>query len=215
MERILTHYPRSCWPDRPGWSMSVRDRYCAGGPCKVVASGVAWRAVEDKGVVNDVQVAPVGAPEQLDHPSFGDQFPLRLDAKGRVILPPVFRPAFGAGGRLRPYGTDCLGLWTEHGFKLFDKRMYAKREVSLSGNGPRRSLYASAATVMPDSQGRFVIPERLRTVVGLTLDVTVVGNIDHIEIWPSHAWDAASQDGEEMLAMEIATDNGPHPDQLR
>ena len=152
---------------------------------------------------------------KLEHPAFGDQFPLRLDAKGRVILPSVFRPAFSDGGRIMGYEPECLGLWTERSFKLFDQRMFAKRQSMLSGKGPRRSLYASAAYVVPDSQGRFVIPERLRLEVALTFDVTVVGNIDHLEIWPSRAWQAVFRDGQEMLAMEIATDDGPHPDQLR
>ena len=161
--------------------------------------------------------APVHAPTaaKLDHLAFGDQFHLHLDAKGRVILPSVFRPAFVDGGRLRPYESECLGLWTEQGFRLFDERLYAKRQNALTGKGPRRSLFTSAAYVVPDSQGRFVIPERLRKAVALTFDVTIVGNIDHLEIWPSHTWEAISRDGEEMLAMEIATDSGPHPDQLR
>lgn len=151
----------------------------------------------------------------LGHAPFGDQFLLRLDAKGRVILPTVFRRAFEQGGRLFRYEANCLGLFTEASFKLFDERMYAKREVVLSGKGPRRALYAHAATVVPDSQGRFVIPERLRHLVELTAEVTLVGNIDHVEIWPSDAWEAVLHDAEEMLAMEIATDDGPHPDQLR
>lgn len=158
---------------------------------------------------------PASRAATLDHPAFGDQFPLRVDPKGRVILPSVFRPAFVGGGRLFRYESDCLGLWTEQGFKLFDQRMYAKRQTVLSGKGPRRALYAAAAYVVPDSQGRFVIPERLRLAVELTADVTVVGNIDHLEIWPSQSWDGVFRDGEEMLAMEIATDDGPHPDQLR
>jgi len=171
--------------------------------------------VEERGVGLVQSEATAPSTASLDHPAFGDQFPLRLDPKGRVILPPVFRPAFAAGGRLMRYESDCLGLWTEQGFKLFDQRMFAKRHTSLSGKGPRRSLFAAAAYVTPDSQGRFVIPERLRLAVELTADVTIVGNIDHLEIWPSQAWQDVFRDGEEMLAMEIATDDGPHPDQLR
>jgi MraZ protein len=171
--------------------------------------------VEDQGLLASQATERLPEAAKLDHPAFGDQFPLHLDAKGRVILPSVFRPAFVNGGRLRPYESECLGLWTEHGFRLFDERLYAKRQSELSGKAPRRSLFSTAAYVVPDSQGRFVIPERLRTAVALTFDVTIVGNLDHLEIWPSHAWDAVSRDGEDMLAMEIATDVGPHPDQLR
>jgi MraZ protein len=171
--------------------------------------------MEDQGVTAVQTSERLASAAKLDHPAFGDQFHLHLDAKGRVILPSVFRPAFLNGGRLRPYESECLGLWTEHGFQLFDERLYSKRQSSLSGKGPRRSLFTTASYVVPDSQGRFVIPERLRVAVGLTFDVTIVGNIDHLEIWPRSAWDAVSRDGEEMLAMEIVTDDGPHPDQLR
>lgn len=171
--------------------------------------------MEDKGEVLERHDTLAQASGKLDHAPFGDQFGLRLDAKARVILPPVFRPAFVGGGRLRPYESGCLGLWTEHGFRLFDERLYDKRHTNLSGKGPRRSLFTSAAYVMPDTQGRFVIPERLRIAAALTFDVTVVGNIDHLEIWPTHAWEAVARDDEQMLAMEIATDDGPRPDQLR
>lgn len=171
--------------------------------------------MEDQGAAATETTERQPQASKLDHPAFGDQFHLHLDAKGRVILPSVFRPAFMNGGRLRPYESECLGLWTERGFTLFDERLYAKRQSSLSGKGPRRSLFTTASYVVPDSQGRFVIPERLRLAVALTFDVTIVGNVDHLEIWPRHAWEAVSRDGEEMLAMEIATDDGPHPDQLR
>lgn len=181
----------------------------------VARSGLGWGAVEQAGDIVGQTETIVNPAPKLEHRPFGDQFELRLDAKGRVILPPVFRPAFLAGGRLIGYEGDCLALWTEQSFQFFDERMFTKRDSMLSGKGPRRALWTSAAYVVPDSQGRFVIPERLRLEVALTVDVTLVGNIDHLEIWPSDAWKAAWRDGQEMLAMEIATDDGPRPDQLR
>ena len=57
--------------------------------------------------------------------------------------------------------------------------------------------------VEPDAQGRILIPQTLREYAGLRKDVTVIGMIDHVEIWDSAAWKAYndSTDTEDVAAM--------------
>ena len=51
-------------------------------------------------------------------------------------------------------------------------------------------LFAMARLLKPDSQGRVVLPEK-SVERAITSDrVTLLGNNDHIEIWPSDAWEA-------------------------
>ena len=40
-----------------------------------------------------------------------------------------------------------------------------------------------------DTQGRLVVPRRLRDKAGLARDVAVVGVSDRLEIWPLDAWE--------------------------
>ena len=47
-----------------------------------------------------------------------------------------------------------------------------------------------ACEVKPDSQGRIVIPPKPLSRAIVADRVTVVGNDDHMEIWPAVDWDA-------------------------
>jgi MraZ protein len=44
-------------------------------------------------------------------------------------------------------------------------------------------LTANAVEVVPDKQGRILIPDRLRANAGIRDEAQVVGAIDKIEIW--------------------------------
>jgi MraZ protein len=50
-------------------------------------------------------------------------------------------------------------------------------------------FFGNAERVDLDGQGRMVIPPKLRTQVGLSREVVVIGVADWLEIWPSHEWD--------------------------
>ena len=55
----------------------------------------------------------------------------------------------------------------------------------------------------PDAQGRILIPQTLRDYAELKKDVTVIGMIDHVEIWDSAKWKAYNDctDTEEIADM--------------
>mgnify|MGYP002534509979 CR=1 FL=1 len=48
---------------------------------------------------------------------------------------------------------------------------------------------ASTARCELDSQGRIVVPQKLRRYAGLDKDVVFVGDEDHFEIWDAKRWD--------------------------
>lgn len=52
----------------------------------------------------------------------------------------------------------------------------------------KRYMYASAAEVDIDTQGRVVIPSALKKYAGISKKATVVGAGDHFEIWENNAW---------------------------
>ena len=51
-------------------------------------------------------------------------------------------------------------------------------------------LFGMARLLKPDSQGRVVLPEKSMQRAVISERVTLVGNNDHIEIWPADAWNA-------------------------
>jgi MraZ protein len=50
-------------------------------------------------------------------------------------------------------------------------------------------LFAMARLVKPDAQGRIVLPEKSMQRASVSDEVTLVGNFDHIEIWPRQEWE--------------------------
>ncbi len=50
-------------------------------------------------------------------------------------------------------------------------------------------LFAMARVLKPDSQGRVVLPEKSMARATIDEQVTLVGKMDHIEIWPSDEWE--------------------------
>ena len=105
-----------------------------------------------------------------------------LDAKGRLILPSKFRPAFERGGFLSQFNDRCLALWTPENFEKQMELMEANQQLSTEQRNLARLWASGSQEVEVDKQGRMVIPAYLRDYARLTGDVLVNGAIDRIEL---------------------------------
>ena len=117
----------------------------------------------------------------------------QLDAKGRISLPTRFREAF-TGGAVLTLGQDgCLFCFPR---AEWDRRAGEVRERPLSDARARayaRMFFGKAEAVDLDSQGRLVIPQRLRSEAGIRKETIVVGVYDRMEIWDREAHDRYEQ----------------------
>jgi MraZ protein len=123
----------------------------------------------------------------------------RIDAKGRVALPSVFRDGFGEERVcfIAPETSQrCLTVYAGDEFKLLVTRMQdAKRE----GRFTQRQLtnfMAAVAQSSIDAQGRINLPEHLRDFAGIDKDATLIGAANHIAVFPAevHSPEAALDD---------------------
>lgn len=110
-----------------------------------------------------------------------------LDDKGRVVLPSSLRNELMGQGVISQIDR-CLGIWTIDGFKEVGDRMLANVREGQARLDAMRALASAADTVRPDTQGRIVIPQRLRDFAGLDKDVVIIGAFDHIEVWDAARW---------------------------
>lgn len=108
----------------------------------------------------------------------------QLDEKGRVSLPAPFRrEAVEARFVLvQPY-PPALALYPELEWMKVEERL-----GELKAKNPQARMYvlsvvANALEVVPDSQGRILIPQRLKEAAELDGQVLMVGAIDRIELW--------------------------------
>ena len=68
----------------------------------------------------------------------------------------------------------------------------------------QRFFFSGAAEVVPDKQGRVLIPQQLREYAGLTKDVTFIGAASRAEPWNTERWTAFNADlNEESIAEAI------------
>ncbi|MCL7926254.1 MAG: hypothetical protein M8841_00575 [marine benthic group bacterium] len=130
----------------------------------------------------------------------------QVDEKGRVTLPAAFRKG---RDELAPFvlikvHSDALTLYPEENWLDVEVRLreYARRT-------PRARHYAlgltsNATELTPDRQGRILIPERLREVVGITEEAMLVGALDKIEIWNPQRFETSIGGADDELGEMFA-----------
>jgi len=112
-----------------------------------------------------------------------------IDDKGRLTVPARFRAEL-AEGLVVTRGMDrCLLIYPiQEWYRLFE-RVTALPLNDRRARAIRRRLLSAASDVAPDSQGRVLIPPRLRTYASLSGDVIVAGNGTYIEVWNPQMWE--------------------------
>ena len=133
---------------------------------------------------------------------FVGTFEHSLDDKGRVVLPAMFRSHLTKHGFVSQF-DNCRGVWTEEGFADVAQRLTDKIREGLAPQAAMRAFSANAAEVKPDSQGRILLPQRLREFAGLDREVVVIGAIDRIEIWNAQRWGDLSAGADESLVQAV------------
>ena len=121
-----------------------------------------------------------------------------IDAKGRLFIPAKLREELGAAFYLAMGVDACLAIYPQESWDKFTEK-FASLPVSQSKG--MRSLFANAVKCVPDSQGRIVIPQRLRDYAGLDKETVIIGVHDRAEIWNAHRWNETE---EEMTPEKMA-----------
>ena len=119
---------------------------------------------------------------------FRGSSPAKIDDKGRLKIPTDFRRALEERhGSADLFVTSVLGdsaliyplpVWEELESKL----------VALPSTNPVRTRFLERASYFGqqaqlDVQGRILIPQLLRESAGMSGDVVVMGQLDHLVVW--------------------------------
>lgn len=127
---------------------------------------------------------------------FLGSYTYQLDEKGRVSLPAAFRRE-AADQRfvlLQAY-PPALALYPEAEWAGVEERLRELLRHQPEARMYVLSVMAGAVEVVPDSQGRILIPSRLKEAAGLDGQALLVGAIDKIEIWRPEHFEEAMQAG--------------------
>jgi len=112
-----------------------------------------------------------------------------IDGKGRLTVPAKFRADL-ATGLVITRGIDrCLAIYPMGEWEQLAEKVSALPMTDRRARAFRRLVFANAADVVPDKQGRVLIPPRLREYASLDGDVVVTGLDTYIEVWNPDSWD--------------------------
>lgn len=114
------------------------------------------------------------------------QFEHVIDVKGRMAFPNKLREQLGLSFIVTLGLEGCLYVYSEAEWEMFMERLNTL--TGPKAKAAKRRYASSAVLVEPDKQGRILIPQNLREHAGLEHDVTVIGVINHAEIWDNAKW---------------------------
>jgi len=114
-----------------------------------------------------------------------DNYFHKIDAKGRLFIPSGLRDDLGDVFYMIITDEDCLTAYSNESWERFlDKA----RAMPMRQQRKMRPFFSNAAKCELDSQGRFVIPQRLRDRANLQKDVTIVGLGTCLQIWDTETY---------------------------
>ncbi len=123
-----------------------------------------------------------------------------IDAKGRMSFPTKFRDLLGSVFYVtKCINQKCLTIYSKAEWEKLAQKI-AQLPDSQGGLDIKRWLFSGAGELVPDKQGRVLIPSDLRNFAGLVKDVVVIGIDDKAEIWDKEKWEA-QQNNMDMVAM--------------
>jgi len=113
----------------------------------------------------------------------------QLDPKGRMSLPKGFREAFAAGAFLTLGFDGCVWAFPAEEWTRRSEEVKSRPLSDAASRALGRMFFGNAEVLDLDSQGRLLVPQRLRAEAGIGREAVVVGVDDHIEIWDGETWE--------------------------
>ena len=138
---------------------------------------------------------------------FLGNYDYKIDEKGRVPLPPRFRPDFREGIILTPGPEKYILAYNFAQWKKISDSLTLNTSPLLNSKRRRlnRALFATAFFLNLDAQGRIALPAPLRQYAEIADDVVIAGANTYLEIWSRQLWEPEQSDSQEQAWQIIET----------
>ena len=156
--------------------------------------------------------------------AFRSEILIKLDRKGRVLLPASFRDELPTDDRsafVLYHSPNLAGVVNGNSRAGFDAMLQTLRIEALGPKGslkatlddeafdPAGFLSASARTIALEPDGRFSLPAEFADVLGVDDGVMLVGKGDKFQLWNPKRWQARRDaDKARMAAFVRGLDAG-------
>ena len=128
------------------------------------------------------------------------EYSCTLDAKGRVAIPAKLRFELGDVIHVSKGLDQSLFIYADETWRKIQENL-ASMPISRARQ-LQLMLFPSAARFVLDTQGRILLPQKLREHAALEKDVVILGAGNRAEIWSEPAWrcfESAELTPEKML----------------
>jgi len=128
-----------------------------------------------------------------------------VDPKGRLFIPAKLREELGGVCYLTMGIDACLAIYPQESWNVFTEKFAS---LPMTQSRLMRPIFSNAVKCEPDSQGRILLPARLRNYAGLNKDVVIIGVHNRAEIWDADTWHASEEEmtPEKMAALMESLD---------
>ncbi|MBF0384587.1 MAG: division/cell wall cluster transcriptional repressor MraZ [Candidatus Omnitrophica bacterium] len=140
---------------------------------------------------------------------FYGEFQHNLDRKSRIIMPAKFRDVckeYGIEKFFITRGLDkCVFMFTSDEWRTQEQKFKVMPFTKQETRNFNRMFFSGAVDIIPDKQGRFIIPPYLKDYAEIKRETVIIGVSNRIEIWDKRIWEQYRAAGEsyEKIAENI------------
>jgi len=134
---------------------------------------------------------------------FYGEYSHSIDRKGRLILPSKFREVAKANFIEKFFVTrgldKCLFMFSEEEWHSQEQKFKSISFTKQQARTFNRIYFSGAQEVIPDKQGRILLPQYLKDFAQIKRDVLIVGVSNRIEIWSKDLWEKFYSDSRQSF----------------
>lgn len=116
-----------------------------------------------------------------------------IDDKGRLTIPAKFRGSLAAGLVVTRGFDQNLMLFPLEGWRDLADRIAQRPLGDEDVRAFRRRVFSGAIDLVPDRQGRILLPPYLREFAGINGEVVIAGMYNYLEVWSTEAWQSVRE----------------------
>ena len=126
----------------------------------------------------------------------------KIDAKGRVSVPAVFRAVLARRGIEDLYGLQdfvfpAFSLGGPDLLDRYERQIATMDPFSQEAHALSLVIHGAGSFFRLDAEGRLSISDAIRDAAGITDQVAFVGRSDHFQIWDPERFETAQRDARE------------------
>lgn len=125
-----------------------------------------------------------------------------IDEKGRLTIPAKFRGDLASGVVVTRGLDKNLLVFTMAGWQELAEKIAQRPLSDRSARAFSRRVFSGAVDLVPDRQGRILLPATLREFANLGDEAVIIGMFNYAEIWNVDAWHPVRDDFEDSDDIE-------------